>query len=351
MMDDDAKLSNNVWKNPGIAEAVKERRRLGEETKQRVLSLILESEPQGMTTNELVKATGRNRRTIHGICRGYMKKGLMEKSGRYGKYHLSSNAMHIDDPAIGSDILQYQMIRTQLFALGEVAFSSAMDFFDAESFQQILNNKNNIEQKESLEKVYLFEFALRWGALILYILIQSMKYAQPSLNISESLRNHLVSKRLGTIVNPHILGVTFEQLLLILEGKIWKEQELEQKEDWIPLPPEDEGIEDINEKIMEEREQRFKEMESIKKRLMEQRFKEMESIYKKTFPSVFEQIGEYDMVYEPGILAAERDEQEDPNHSKCGGELMHGIYIDPDGRRVKKCLRCKRLIPVEDSKP
>jgi hypothetical protein len=335
MMDDDVELSNNVWKNPGIAEAIKERRKLGEETKQRVISLILESEPQGMTTNELVKVTGRNRRTVHGICRDYQKKGLInEKTGKYGKYHLSSKALRIDDPSLGPLLLQSYMLRTQLFELGEVALSSSMEFFDSEYSKRILKNQmgiDNTKEKEALKKFYLFEFALRWGSLLLYILIQSMKYAQPSLHINDSVREHLKIKRLESAVNPFILGVTFEQLLLILDEKIWKGQKSEQK-DAAMLPTQDEKIDSINEKIIEERSE------------------EMESIYKKTFPIVSDLIGklQYDMVYDHGIL--ERDEeQRDPNHIECGGELMSMIYVEPDGRKVKQCSRCKRLIPVEDS--
>jgi hypothetical protein len=109
-------------------------------------------------------------------------------------------------------------------------------------------------------------------------------------------------------------------------------------------------MESIDERIMEEKSQ---EMEGIVKKLMEERFEEMEDIYKKTFPIVFELIEklQYDMVYEHGILPGERDEQQDPNHIKCEGELMPMIYVGPDGRKVKQCSGCKRLIPVEDSQP
>jgi hypothetical protein len=352
MMDDDVELSNNVWKNPGIAEAVKERRRLGEETKSQILLLILKSEPEGMTTHDLVKATGRNRRTVHGICRDYQKKGFInEKTGKYGKYHLSSKALRIDDPSRGPLLLQSYMLRTQLFELGEVALSSSMEFFDSEYSKRILKNQmgiDNTKEKEALQKLYLFEFALRWGSLILYMLIQSMKYSKPSLHINESMRNHLMTKRLETVVNPFILGDTFEEFLLILYEKIWKGQKSKQ-EDVAMLPTQDVKIDSINEKILKERSH---ELESIKNKIMEERFEEMESIYKKTFPIVSDLIGnlQYDMVYDHGFLERE-EEQRDPNHIECVGELMPMIYVEPDGRKVKQCSRCKRLIPVEDSEP
>jgi hypothetical protein len=344
ILDQVLKLSNDVWKNKRIGEAVKKRKSLGEETKQRIFLLMFESEPKGMTTDELVKATGRDRRTIHGKCRDFQKKGLIKtKTGRYEKYHLSSKGTRTDDPSIGPFLLQFHMLGTQLFELGEVALSSSMEFLDSEYSQRILNYKmgiDNTKEKEALKKFYLFEFALRWGSLLLYILIQSMKYAQPSLHINDSMREHLKIKRLESAVSPFFLGLSFEQLLLILDEKIWKGQK----------PAHGKKMESIDERIMEEKSQ---EMEGIVKKLMEERFEEMEDIYKKTFPIVFELIEklQYDMVYEHGILPGERDEQQDPNHIKCEGELMPMIYVGPDGRKVKQCSGCKRLIPVEDSQP
>jgi hypothetical protein len=310
-----------------IQEAVKKRKKLGEETKQRIFLLIAESEPQGMTTNELVKATGRNRRTVHGICRYYQEKRLIEKTGRYGKYHLSSKAKQIDEPSIGSLIVQLHMLRTKLFGLGEIAFASSMGFCDVAYPQHIFNEYKkdpaNIKQKEAVEKFILFEFALRWGASILYLLIQSMRYAHPSLHINESMRNQLITRRLETAVNPFLLRSTFELLLLILEKSLGKEQESEQKD-----------------------------TRNLSLKLMGERFEEMENTYKKTFPTVFEAIEklQHDMVYEPGLLEVQRSEQEDPDHTKCEGELMPRIHVDSDGRKVKRCGRCKRWIPVEDPK-
>jgi hypothetical protein len=206
ILDQVLKLSNDVWKNKRIGEAVKKRKSLGEETKQRIFLLMFESEPKGMTTDELVKATGRDRRTIHGKCRDFQKKGLIKtKTGRYEKYHLSSKGTRTDDPSIGPFLLQFHMLGTQLFELGEVALSSSMEFLDSEYSQRILNYKmgiDNTKEKEALKKFYLFEFALRWGSLLLYILIQSMKYAQPSLHINDSMREHLKIKRLESAVSP-----------------------------------------------------------------------------------------------------------------------------------------------------
>jgi hypothetical protein len=202
---------------------------------------------------------------------------------------LSSKGTRTDDPSIGPFLLQFYMLRTQLFELGEVALSSSMEFFDSEYSQRILNYKmgiDNTKEKEALKKFYLFEFALRWGSLLLYILIQSMKYAQPSLHINDSMREHLKIKRLESAVSPFFLGLSFEQLLLILDEKIWKGQKSEQK-DTTMHPAHGEKMESIDERIMEEKSQ---EMEGIAKKLMEERFEDMEDIYKKTFPIVFELI-------------------------------------------------------------
>jgi hypothetical protein len=220
-----------------------------------------------------------------------------------------------------------------------------MNFCNAASSQRILEkyqkNPDTIQQKEALGKFFLFEFALRLGASILYTMIQSMKYTNPSLSISNLMRKELITKRFETAVNPLLLRSTFKLLLLFLEQRLWKEYS-------IPLPPtssEDEKMESIYDKLSKEVDDK---MESFHNKLMEKRFEEMDSIYKKTFPIVFEAIQKigYDMLYEPGLV-----EKEDPNHIKCGGELMPQVGVDPHGRRAKKCVRCKRWIPVEDPKP
>jgi hypothetical protein len=140
----------------------------------------------------------------------------------------------------------------------------------------------------------------------------------------------------------------FELLLLFLEQRLWREYNISSIHS--PPPPlEDEKIEDANDKLSKEGDD---ELKSFLKKLMEQRFGEMERIYKDTFPIIFESLQNlgYDMVYEPGLLEEERMKQEDPNHIKCGGELTREARVDPEGRMAKKCLKCKRWIPVEESK-
>jgi hypothetical protein len=204
-------LSNNVKGGVSrVLEAVEERKRLGEKTRELIISQIVEREPVGMTTRELVKTTGRDRRTVHGICREYQKRGLIQpKTGKYGKYQLTSKANQVDEPVIGSLLVYLHLIRTGLFGLGEVALTSSMDFCDAARLQSILEEYQKdpdiIQDKDVLGKFFLFEFALRLGASILYIMIQSMKYVDPSLGISESMRDHLISKRFEALANPPYL--------------------------------------------------------------------------------------------------------------------------------------------------
>jgi hypothetical protein len=77
----------------------------------------------------------------------------------------------------------------------------------------------------------------------------------------------------------------------------------------------------------------------------------MEKMYKDTFPIVFESIQDlgFDMVYEPGLEEIDRMEKEDPAHIKCGGELSE-TRVNPQGKMAKKCLKCRRWIPVKESK-
>lgn len=333
-------------------EAIEKRKRLGEETKQLIFSLIATSEPAGLTTKELVKSTGRNRRTVHGICRDYQKRGLVSpKRGRYGKYHLTSKATQVDDPDIGSMLVQLHMIRTGLFGLGEVALTSSMDFCDSAYLQRILEkyqkNPDIVQNKDALGKFFLVEFALRLGASILYTMIQSMKYVNPLLGISESMRDHLTSKRFEALANPMYLKEMFELLLLFLERKLWKEYD-------VPTPPspsppsKNEKTHNDIDKLTTEGDD---EMKSFRKKLMEERFEEMERIYKETFPIIFESIQNigHDMIYGPGLIEASGIEEEDPDHIKCGGELGEA-RVDSQGIVAKKCLKCKRWFQLYELK-
>jgi hypothetical protein len=351
MLDNIQNSSNDVSQGLSrVHEAVKKRKKLGEETRYLIFSLIAASEPAGMTTKELVESTGRDRRTVHGICRGYQKRGLIQsKTGKYGKYRLTSKANQVDEPEIGSLLVYLHMMRTGFFGLGEVALTSSMDFCDTAHLQSILEeyqkNPDIIQDKDALGKFFLFEFALRLGASILYIMIQSMKYVNPSLSISESMRDHLISKRFEALANPFFLKCMFELLLHFLELRLWKEYDTPTTPTPPPPPPsEDENEHNVNDRLLKEGDD---EMKSFRKKLMKERFEEMERIYKKAFPIIFESLQNlgYDMVYEPGLVELERMEKEDPNHIKCGGELG-GTRLDPQGKAAKKCLKCKRWIPV-----
>jgi hypothetical protein len=297
---------SNEFRKKWLEKATEERRRIGHETRQQILLLILKSEPWGMTTNELVNATGKDRRTIHKICSESQKRGLViPKMGRFGKYHVVEEVTRIDDPSIGSLVVQLHMIRTGLFGLGEVALTSSVDFCDAKRLKRILKDSrrktSTMQQKESLGKFFLFEFALRLGSSLLYIMIKSMKYANPSLRISESKRNQLIKTQFETALNPTLLRGTFELLLLILEQKLWKKYTISIPKSLSQSPPsEDEKMESTGDELSKEK------TDSIPDKLMQERFSEMERIYKSTFPIVFEAMRDigYDMVYSPGMLTA-----------------------------------------------
>jgi predicted transcriptional regulator len=339
-----------------IGEAVRKRRELGEETKRKVFVKILESEPNGMSTQDLVKAIGRDRRTIQGICQDYENEGLIKKTNKKGQYHLTSKAKRIDNPSVGSFLVLWNMIGSWLFELGDIAMSSSMDFVKVKRVQQILNSQkrpNETIHKEAFGKFLLFEFALRVGASILYIMIQSMKYADPSLHmgeslkISESMKDHLVSNRYKGI-NPVYFKVMFEELLLILEHRLWKEYDFPHESPRVPPDiPEDERMDSVKDDIYSRVDRKY---ENFQKRVMKEKFEVMEKMYKDTFPTMFESMQDlaFDMVYEPGLAELERMEKEDPDHVKCGGELSKA-KLDLGGRIAKRCLKCKRWFPVEKS--
>ena len=279
-----------------IREAVKKRRSLGEDSKQRIFSLILDSEPKGMRTEELVKVAGLDRRTIHGICLYYQNKGLLNKISKKGPYHVSSKALRIDDPTVGSFLVLWNMISNRMYKLGDIAMSSSMDFVNAKRVQQILNSQkrtNKTKHKEALGKFLLFEFALRVGATLLYTMIQSMQYAKPSFRIdetrgiSESMKNQLILSRYKGI-NPIYFKAMFEELLLILEHRLWKEHDFPHTDLRVPPPiPEDEKMESVKDDVYSRVDSSY---ENFQKILMKKKFEEMERMYKDTFPIIFESI-------------------------------------------------------------
>ena len=293
--------------------------------------MIAESEPVGMTTDELVKATGRNRRTIHGICANYQKNGLLQKSGRFGKYHLIRKATQVDEPVIAAILFEMALMERHFFTLGKVALASSTEFCDDAYSQRIFHesqkNHTSVKQKNASERFYMFEYTLRLGAIISYMLVQSMRYARPSQYISESKRIQLVTKWLEKAVNPQFLINSYEQLLRILEERSWKNQRSKDTK-W----PELMGG-------------RFEEMENLYKKLFGHIYEEMENIWV-NIP--FEVAG-----YQANISESERIqlEQEDPDHIKCGGELLPQIHVHNNGQHVKKCSKCRRWIPVDESKP
>ena len=85
-----------------------------------------------------------------------------------------------------------------------------------------------------------FEFALRVGASILYIMIQSMKCADPSLRMgdvimTESMKAHIVSRWYDTI-NPMYFRPMFELLLVLLERRLWREYDRPILHQTLPQP-------------------------------------------------------------------------------------------------------------------
>ena len=132
----------------------------------------------------------------------------------------------------------------------------------------LFEHSTNTEKKEmgqkstdDFERFYLFEFALRMGATISYLLIQSMKYAQPSPHISEAKRVQLITRFLEKSVSPMLLIDSFHQLLSILEERSWKNRTPKEEDERPGTWPES----------------------------MEGRVKEMENIFRNTFRSMFEE--------------------------------------------------------------
>ena len=164
-----------------VQEAIEANKKRGRKTREKIFLLIAESEPDGMTTKELVEATGLKRDRIHTICKEYIDREALKKIPKLRRYHLGPKA--IEDSGLTGAFFEQTLIKTGLFSLGKVALTTSSEFCNVEHAVNIFKQKQQQNQKDEqvskqydpFDKLYLFEYSLRLGAIISYHLIQSMR--------------------------------------------------------------------------------------------------------------------------------------------------------------------------------
>lgn len=334
------------------------KRKRGQETIQKLLGIIAGSEPAGKTAGELVTETGLDRDYIRLICNDLVSKALIVRSGgKFGKYHLTPKTLN-EDPGLNAFLFATK-IREQFNRLGNGAICGKSLFcnndFCKQTFDMADKDENNPEQP--VDELYFFEFALRLGAIVMYQLIQSIRYSDDGLqkhssynyDVSSTLKNEYIFKYIENAVTPVFLINVFRN--------------------WYPihrrLKPESEGIQEVitnEEGATKVQQQNLKSLFPSILELREGQLNEIQVIFKNTFPDLFkeletirtvevqEQIDWRKHSVDEKLRKITELEKEDPDHTKCGGELLSDIRTNNKGKKVQKCSKCYRWIEFKRTK-
>ena len=178
-------------------------RQRGDETRQKILEIIIRSEPVGKTSGELVRETGLHRDYIRLICNGMVARGLIVRSGgKFGKYHLAPKTLK-GNPRLNAHLFASKVCK-EFNRLGNEAICGKSIFcnnnFCKEVFDLADNDENNPELP--VDEIYFFEFALRVGAIITYQLLQAIRHSQHNHQQQTASYNYTIS---NTLKNEYLL--------------------------------------------------------------------------------------------------------------------------------------------------
>ncbi len=157
----------------------------GEQNRQRILDCITISMPYGRTTAELIQETNLDRDTIYSHCKEMMDKGIIVKHGKFGKYKVTDgfykNPMYVAQGLL-KEIFQEPSYRTRYLGLNE-------EFTSDKLFKELdyLSNQDpdffkNAENRAKMDRILIYEFANRIGAIIMILIIHPFQFSRYSLN-------------------------------------------------------------------------------------------------------------------------------------------------------------------------
>jgi hypothetical protein len=215
--------------NDNLKKAHEGNRLRGRRTKQRIYSLIAKSEPEGMSTYELIEATkdkqrprGFHRDRIHTVCRELMKEGLVARKGRFGRYRLGSKGR--EDMRVRAFLFRRQLFK-KFYQLSDPGVSFSCKFSkiaDSERYkslpssEQLQQYSNEVlNTNKDVDELYVFEYALKLGAILTYQLIQGIRYAQERSDLDETKRTDIIIKWIEDIVDPGAIMQAFSKLITV----------------------------------------------------------------------------------------------------------------------------------------
>ena len=294
----------------------------GEDTKQKILEIIAESEPDGKTSGELVKNTGLHRDSIRLACNSLTRENLIVRSGgKLGKYHLVSKIFE-EDPGLNA-FLSGTAITNKFYELTEYPTCINNIFCNTIFCQEKWKSEDYDNPDNLVDEVYIFEFALRLGAVIIYQLIQAVRFSQLH-KYSTTAENNLLIKYIENAVRPLLLIRIFRKLFPVSRRL---------------NTDSDEGL-------------------TLFLDLQDNKLDDLMRIFRNTFPDLFvglenirtdeipKQIEWRKHDFYQQLERKKRLEKEDPDHTKCNGPLVPDIKTNIKGRKVRRCSKCHRWIEV-----
>jgi DNA-binding transcriptional regulator YhcF (GntR family) len=141
---------------------IEKRKSQKKDNQDEILKTILQFEPKGISTKEIENKTGLNHDTVCIHCKYLASRGLITKINKKGMYHLT-------DKASGDRNVRAWKFKNRLM---EVIHSSDIHFDKENEFSNITESDFT---KENYDRIILFSFANRIGALISYVMIEALK--------------------------------------------------------------------------------------------------------------------------------------------------------------------------------
>lgn len=254
---EEIKIHRETERRKSYYERLKEK---GQKTTERILESVVVSEPDGKSAQQLEEEIGCHRDTRRRHCNRLIKNGLLEqKGGKRGKYHLGPKA--IEDPGLAAFIFQEKAMK-QFNVLGGKQVCVSSRFCNDELCNHIVSKlmEEKVVAGKDLDELFLFEYALKTGAIITYEIIQSIRYTLKITNLSSTKKDELIMEWLENVTGPMALIQSFRKSppvltrLKIETGNAHQDAKLS----WLELKKGE--------------------------------FKELENIFKSTFPDLFEDL-------------------------------------------------------------
>lgn len=313
--------------NRNLKGAQDARRKQGRDREKELFSHVEASEPIGKTSAELKKEMNLSRDRVYTICKKYLDEGLFFKTGKFGKYRLTSKAL--GDPAKKAFFFNSKMMK-DFWSFESISKSNA--FCNTEYIQSILNDNKNGRNKPTFkrdpgkDKLSLFEFALRIGSIVTYEMLMAIKFAS---DCSEAnTKDKLAWKWIDNVINPGLILKAFACI-----------PEIERR---------------LKRNSTNERPYSFYDMDSTDVGCLMQSFQSVfPDVYRKSEGILSGLQRRIDSYRKHSKEMSERDNQmriDDPKHAKCDGKLIPEIKANPDGTKFQQCAKCHRWIKIKKSK-